>query len=86
MLILHELPKFIHTHYYIYIHVQCTFTCLLDRDVLGDISATVGTNGQLILPSVDKNHEGEWSCQVINTFGSNEVKFKSKLIVKSFEG
>ena len=46
----------------------------------------VDTNGQLILSAAAKEHEGEWSYEVNNTFGSDDVKFKGRLKVKSFEG
>ena len=46
----------------------------------------VDTTGQLILPAAAKEHEGEWSYEVNNTFGSDDVKFKGRLIVKSIKG
>lgn len=49
-------------------------------------SATIGTNGQLILSSVERCHEGQWTCQASNTFGRCELEFKSKLTVKSIKG
>lgn len=52
------------------------------RDALENTSAIIGANGQLTLPSISKDHEGEWTCQANNTFGNTELKFKSKLIVK----
>jgi len=57
---------------------------LFDRDILESNLAMIGTNGQLIIPSVNRHHEGEWSCKVNYTFGSSE--FKNKLTVKSIEG
>ena len=59
---------------------------LFDRALENTASAKIGTNGQLMLPSISKDHEGEWSCHANNTFGNSDLKFKSKLIVKPFEG
>ena len=59
---------------------------VFDRDALECTSAMVDTNGQLILSAAAKEHEGEWSYEVNNTFGSDDVKFKGRLKVKSFEG
>ena len=59
---------------------------MFHRDALECTSAMVDTNGQLILPAVAKEHEGEWSYEISNTFGGDDVKFKGRLIVKSIEG